>query len=201
MEYVQGESLLDRIRREGPLPLTVASAIVIQICKGLQEAHSKGIIHRDLKPENIVLQERSDKPDWVKIVDFGTAHLVEGDDRRLTAAGAVVGSALFMAPERLQDAAADERSDIYSVGAILFEALTARPIFTDDTVDTLLVSILAKSPEPPSCFRDEIATGSALDYVVQKALEKDPDKRYQTATEMRLDLEQIYNDLFLRRST
>src|SRR5262249_38211504 len=97
MEYVQGESLLDRIRREGPLPLTVASAIVIQICKGLQEAHSKGIIHRDLKPENIVLQERSDKPDWVKIVDFGTAHLVEGDDRRLTAAGAVVGSALFMA--------------------------------------------------------------------------------------------------------
>jgi len=201
MEYVQGEALIDKIEREGPLPITVACAIVIQICKGLQEAHSKGIIHRDLKPENIVLQERSDKPDWVKIVDFGTAHLLERDQRRLTAAGAVVGSALFMAPERLREDRADERSDIYSVGAILFEALTTRPIFTDEAVDTLLLSIVATVPDPPSCFRDDIAPGSALDHVVLKALDKDPERRYQTATEMRLDLEHIYNDLFLRRAT
>jgi len=201
MEYIRGEALINKIEREGPLPLALACAIVIQICKGLQEAHSKGIIHRDLKPENIVLQERSDKPDWVKIVDFGTAHLLEGDERRLTAAGAVAGSALFMAPERLQESRADERSDIYSVGAILFETLTSRPIFTDDSVNALLISILARVPDPPSSFRNDIAPGSAFDHVVLKALEKDPEKRYQTATEMRLDLERISNDLYLKRST
>ncbi|HEY9871547.1 MAG TPA: response regulator, partial [Candidatus Obscuribacterales bacterium] len=92
MEYLEGESLHKKIGQEGPLPLIASSAIMIQICRGLQEAHEKGIIHRDLKPENIVLQGRSDRADWVKVVDFGIANLLGADQPRLTDSGSVVGT-------------------------------------------------------------------------------------------------------------
>jgi len=136
----------------------------------------------------------------VKIVDFGLAHLLEGGQgRRLTAAGSIMGSALFVAPERLQEIPADARSDIYSLGAILFEALTARPLFEGETMEAVLINKLMNPPNPPSRYRQDIAPGSAFDSIVLKATDKDPDKRYQTATELRLELEQIHSQLLLRR--
>lgn len=198
MEYVQGESLHEKIEREGPLPLVTASAILIQICSGLQEAHGQGIIHRDLKPENIVLQSRSERADWVKIVDFGIAHLLEGG-QRLTQEDSLVGTVQFIAPERLRDIPPDARSDIYSLGVILFEMLTAEPLFEADTMQALLLKVVTDPPPPPSRYREDIAPGSAFDHLVLKAIEKDPDRRYQTAAEMRLELGHIHNQLLLNR--
>src|SRR4030095_4756826 len=188
MEYIQGEALQEKIKREGPLPLLTASAILIQICRGLQEAHSQGIIHRDLKPENIVLQSRSDRADWVKIVDFGLAQLLEGRQQRLTYEGSVVGTLQFIAPERLRDSPANERSDIYSLGVILFEMLTARPMFEAADAQALLIKAATEPAPPPSRFRNDIPPGSEFDQMVIKATQKDPDKRYQSAAEMRNEL-------------
>ncbi len=200
MEYIQGESLQEKIEREGPLPLAAASAILIQACKGLQEVHDLGILHRDLKPENIVLQPRSDRADWVKIVDFGIAHLLEDRQQRLTDEGAVVGTVQFIAPERLRDLPADARSDIYSLGVILFEMLTARPMFEANSVQSWLVKAVTEPPPPPSQYRKDIQPGSAFDKVVLKATEKDPNNRYQSCVEMRLELGQIQGQLQSRRT-
>jgi len=201
MEYVDGESLDERITRDGPAPLTAALVILIQICRGLHEAHSKGIIHRDLKPANILLQNRSDRADWVKIADFGMAHLTRGDQTRLTTKSRVMGTAEFTAPERLRDVPADERSDVYSLGVILFEVLTDRSIFEADTMESLLLKAALDPPEPPSRFRQDIPADSPLDRAVLKATEKNPDSRYQSAAEMRLELEQIHSQLLHSRET
>jgi serine/threonine protein kinase len=199
MEYIQGESLLDKIEREGPLSLTDASRILIQVCTGLQEVHNLGIIHRDLKPENIVLQKRVDRPDWVKIVDFGLAHLLEVTRPRLTNPDNVVGTLQFLAPERLTGAPADARSDVFSLGVILFEMLTAREPFEAESIEALQEALLYHQTQPPSLYREDIAPGSAFDRITEKATAKDPDQRYQSAAEMRLGLQQIHDQLVLRR--
>ena len=199
MEYIPGESLRDRMDRDGPMALATCAQILVQTCRGLQEAHNVGIIHRDLKPENILLQERTDRPDWVKIVDFGIANLVAGS-QRLTKTGSVVGTAEYMSPEQLRDVPVDTRADLYALGVILFEMLTARVPFEAESTEAVLLKQLLEAPEPPSKFRSDLSPGAPFDHVVLKAMEKDRDKRYQTATEMRLDLDQIYNQLILRRS-
>jgi len=200
MEYIQGESLQEKIEREGPLLLAAASGILIQACKGLQEVHALGIIHRDLKPENIVLQPRSDRADWVKIVDFGIASLHEGRQQRLTDEGSIVGTLHYIAPERLRDFPADVRSDIYSLGVILFEALTAKPMFEADSAQSLLIKVATEAAPPPSRYRQDIPPGSALDKIVVKATEKDPNDRFQTTAELRLALAQIQGQLQSQRT-
>ena len=194
MEHIDGQSLEDKICKEGPLPLTVTATIFLQMCSGLQEAHSQGIIHRDLKPDNVVLQSRSDRDDWVKIVDFGFAHLLEGQ-KRLTEVGKVVGSPGYLAPERLTGASPDVRTDIYSLGVILFETLTARPFIEADTMEALLIKAINGKPEPPSTYRQEIAAGSAFDTIVMKATDRNPSKRYQSVAEMLNELAAFRNQL------
>ncbi len=199
MEYIQGQSLREKITREGPLPFAITINILIQVCRGLQEAHNKGIIHRDLKPENILLRERSERADWVKLVDFGIARLVTSNSPKLTQAGALVGTPEYIAPERFRSSAADRRSDLYSLGVVLFEMLTNRGPYEADTLETVVLKALVEPIDPPSKFRKEIQPGSSFDRLVAKATAKNPDERHQTATELRLELEQLHNEVLLHR--
>lgn len=199
MEYIKGESLGDKIARQGALPFATAAGIIIQICRGLQEAHSVGIIHRDLKPDNILLQDRSDRPDWVKIVDFGISHLVQGS-KRLTKTGKMVGTPEYIAPEQLKDKPLDIRTDLYALGIILYETLTGRVPFEGESAESILMKHLLEPPPPLSLHNDDFAGGTPFDAIVTKALMKEPDERYQTATEFRLEVEEALNKVLLKRN-
>jgi len=201
MEYIQGESLREKIAREKQLPFATIVSILKQACRGLQEAHNKGIIHRDLKPENILLQERSERADWVKIVDFGIARLVASNSPKLTQAGALVGTPEYIAPERFRSSAADPRSDLYSLGVVLFEMLTNRGPYEADTLETVVLKALVEPIDPPSKYRKEIQPGSGFDRLVAKATAKNPEERHQTATELRMELEMVHNELMFHRRT
>lgn len=198
MEFIKGEALADKIGRQGALPLTTVANITIQICRGLQEAHTLGIIHRDLKPENILLQEKSDRPDWVKIVDFGISHLVAGS-KRLTKTGKMVGTPEYIAPEQLKDRPIDIRADIYSLGIIIYEMLAGTVPFTAESTEAVLMKHLLDDTPPVTNFRDDISDQSLFSKIVMKALQKNPDDRYQTATELRLDMEQALHQVLLNR--
>jgi serine/threonine protein kinase len=199
MEYIKGEPLSEKLRRNGPMPIKTVGNIIVQICRGLQEAHSVGIIHRDLKPENILLQEKSDRPDWVKIVDFGISHLAMGS-KRLTRTGKMIGTPEYIAPEQLRDRAIDVRTDMYSLGIMMYEMLAGRVPFDGDTAESVLMKHLLEPPPPLLDFRDDIPDDSLISKIVYKSLEKNPDDRYQSATDLRLDLERALSTEMLKRS-
>jgi serine/threonine-protein kinase len=156
------------------------------MCSGLEEAHSQGIIHRDLKPDNILLQDKTDRPDWVKIVDFGIAHLIDSNPKnRLTRAGIVIGTPEYMAPEQFTGKALDERTDIYALGLIFFEMLTGGVPFQSDEYELLMARRLMEPAPSISEFRKDIAAGSPVDVVIAKCLAHDPSQRYQTVGELR----------------
>jgi serine/threonine protein kinase len=188
MEFIKGDSLRSYIARCGALDLKEAITIVSQACAGLHEAHSQGIIHRDLKPENIMLREQSDRPDWVKIVDFGIAHLKQGG-HKLTATGIAVGTVDYMSPEYLQDKPIDHRADIYAMGIMLFELITGQCPFEGESCEAVLAKHLFTRPMPPSSFRKDMQPGCQLDLIVERALEKEPDERFQTTMELRKALQ------------
>jgi len=198
MEYIKGGALSDKLSKLGALPLTTVGNIIVQICRGLQEAHSIGIIHRDLKPENILLQERSDRPDWVKIVDFGISHAVEGS-KRLTKTGKMIGTPEYIAPEQLRDRALDVRSDIYATGVMMYEMITGQVPFDGETVEAILMKHLMDDPAPISTLREEVADDSFFSQITMRALRKNPDDRYQSITELRLDVEQALSNTMLKR--
>jgi serine/threonine protein kinase len=188
MEYIKGDSLRSYISRCGALDMKEAINIVSQVCAGLHEAHSQGIVHRDLKPENIMLREQSDRPDWVKIVDFGIAHLKQGG-HKLTATGIAVGTVDYMSPEYLQDKPIDQRADIYALGIMLFELLTGRCPFEGESCEAVLAKHLFSRAMPPSSFRKDMQAGCQLDIIIERALEKDPNERFQSTMEMRKALQ------------
>jgi len=199
MEYIKGEALADRIARTGDLPLVTVANIAIQICRGLQEAHSMNIIHRDLKPDNILLQEKSDRPDWVKIVDFGISHLAAGEAKRLTKTGRMVGTPEYISPEQLRDQPIDARTDLYSFGIILYEMLAGEVPFTAETAEAVLMKHLLSDVPSLTEHRPDIADDSPFGLIVHKLLQKNPDDRYDTATEVRLDIEQALNQTILKQ--
>lgn len=199
MEFIKGESLGDKIARQGALPCATGANIIIQICRGLQEAHNVGIIHRDLKPDNILLQDRTDRPDWVKIVDFGISHLAQGS-KRLTKTGKMVGTPEYIAPEQLKDKPIDIRTDLYALGIILYEMLTGRVPFEGESAESILMKHLLEPPPPMTELRDDLGDDNPFEEIVMKALNKDPDERYQTATEFRLDVERALNQTLLKRN-
>lgn len=184
MEYIKGDSLRTHIINSGALDFKEAIAIVSQACAGLSEAHNQGIVHRDLKPENIMLREQSNRPDWVKVVDFGIAHLKQGGSK-LTATGIAVGTVDYMSPEYLQDKPIDHRADIYALGIMLYELLTAHCPFEGESCEAILTKHLFQRPMPPSSVRTDMQPGCALDVIVERALEKEPEARYQSTMEMR----------------
>jgi serine/threonine protein kinase len=183
MEQLDGIDLADVLAHERRLDPARAAQITIQICRALEAAHAAGVIHRDLKPENIFLVARDGRADFVKVLDFGIARSL-GQESRLTNPGIAMGTPEYMAPEQALGGLADRRSDIYSVGALLYEMVTGIPPHGEDEE----VSVLKKQelPRPPRELRQEIP--EELDAVILKALEPDPAKRHQRMAAFEYDL-------------
>jgi serine/threonine protein kinase len=192
MEYVRGISLRELLTRRAPLPVYQALRILIQVCRGLQAAHEAGIIHRDLKPDNIIVQEDLNRPDAIKIVDFGIALLTHGSCERVTRDGMVIGTMEYISPEQLDDVQLDGRADVYALGVVLFELLTGELPFQASTPEAVMLKHLREAPRLPSSLRPNI---SALDQIVLKALAKNRDKRYESAAALRTELEQALLNL------
>jgi beta-lactam-binding protein with PASTA domain/predicted Ser/Thr protein kinase len=183
MEYVQGRTLRDVVRQEGPLMPERASEITQAVARALDAAHDAGLVHRDIKPGNIMLTREGE----VKVMDFGIARTSTGDT--LTQTAAVLGTASYLSPEQAQGSAVDARSDIYSLGCVLYEMLTGRAPFTGDSPVAIAYKHVREDPVPPSHLNGDVP--DALEAVVMKAMAKNPDNRYQTADELREDLERV----------
>jgi tRNA A-37 threonylcarbamoyl transferase component Bud32 len=190
MELLEGQSLLNILRRERHLNPVRALRIAMQIADSLTEAHEKGIIHRDLKPENIQLEQRHGHADFVKVLDFGIARTItEERERRLTRSGMVCGTAAYMSPEGAQARSTDERSDIYSLGVMLFEMLSGGlPFEGESTMEMMMAHVSERAPR----LRDAgIAVPRALDAVVWRMMAKEPDQRHDAVKTVRAELNAI----------
>lgn len=188
MEFVPGESL-DQILKRGTLSEKEVVRIGIQLFEALEEAHEQGVIHRDLKPGNILLTPK----EQVKVLDFGLAKFVETAVvspgslvESLTSEGSITGTVPYMSPEQLRGEELDERSDLYSAGAVLYELITGQRPFPETQVHLLIEAILHKSPTPPIAIKPAIS--SNLDNVIQKSLKKSSQQRYQSASSFLDDL-------------
>ena len=184
MEELKGEDLRSKFARERTLEPDVASAIASQVLRALVRAHAAGIVHRDLKPDNVFLCRRDDGSLLVKLVDFGISKLDRGTlSERLTRRGTVLGSAYYMSPEQAQASdAVDQRADLYSVGAILFEMLTGRPPHTGPTLESVLVQICTQAAPSVTSLRPD--TPPVLARSIARSLEREPDARFANAAEM-----------------
>jgi tetratricopeptide (TPR) repeat protein len=176
MEYVEGETLRDRLHRQSRLGVEEAARLVARVAAGLDYAHEHGIVHRDIKPANVFLGNDGS----VKVGDFGVA-LVH-DKSKLTDGTAMVGTPAYMSPEQIQGQGVDRRSDVFSLGCMLFEMLAGRPPFVDQSVMALLFQIVHN--EPPSFAQLGIEVPEDIDQVVHRALAKAPDRRYERARDM-----------------
>lgn len=176
MEYVEGISLAQLIKQGRALSIEQAVQIVIQICRGLDFAHSKEVIHRDIKPGNILLSEDFQT---VKITDFGIARL---DNTALTQTDRLTGTPHYMSPEQCRGEELDGRSDLFAVGALLYELLTRQKAFVGDSVATVMHQVLHTSPYPPALVDGTIPEG--LSSVAMQALEKEVDDRFASGQEM-----------------
>jgi serine/threonine protein kinase len=195
MEYIQGISLDDEIASKGPLDWQRTCKIGSQICGSLRNAHNNGIIHRDMKPENVMLCEKGDEKDFVKVLDFGIAKTLDDDgtDQRkaLTKTGMVFGTPQYMSPEQIRGEKIDARSDIYSVGVILYQMLTGTLPFKADTPMGLLTKHLMDKPPAFSTINPQNKVPEALETLVMKTLEKEADKRPQTMKELGAALDEL----------
>ncbi|MET0832469.1 MAG: Stk1 family PASTA domain-containing Ser/Thr kinase [Actinomycetota bacterium] len=185
MEYVEGRTLKDVIRAEGPLYPERAAEVCADVCSALIAAHARGLIHRDIKPGNVMLTPEGK----VKVMDFGIARATTSET--ITQTAAVVGTAQYISPEQAQGQTVDYRSDLYSVGCCLYEMLTGTVPFTGATPVAIAYRHVREDPTPPRMLNPDVP--APLEAITLKAMSKLPDNRYQTAAEMHDDLERFRN--------
>jgi serine/threonine protein kinase len=191
MDYLDGQSLDERIESVGMLPLESVLNMFIQVCGALNAAHDAGIIHRDIKPSNIMLTTGKSETDVVKVVDFGLAKMLEPgeDNHKLTKTGEVFGTLLYMSPEQCLGHPLDPRTDIYSVGCTMYEALIGVPIFRANSPFELMSKHINTMPEPFGAVAPHIDCPLAVEAIVMKTLAKNRDERHQTIGELQKELE------------
>jgi serine/threonine protein kinase/beta-lactam-binding protein with PASTA domain len=182
MEYVEGETLRDVIRREGRLSPQRAMSLSADVCGALDFSHRNGIVHRDVKPGNVMITPEG----AVKVMDFGIARAVSDSAATMTSTAAVIGTAQYLSPEQARGEGVDARSDVYSVGCMLFELLTGAPPFTGDSPVAVAYQHVREDPRLPSSINPQVPP--ELDAIVLKSMSKNPANRYQSAAEMRNDL-------------
>jgi serine/threonine-protein kinase len=194
-EYIEGETLRVRVSKEKPMSLAEVLDVSIGVANALAAAHEAGIIHRDIKPENIMV-----RPDgYVKVLDFGLAKLLDTPAGSTdTNTGAIMGTLMYLSPEQAHGSMPDGRSDIYSLGAVMYEMLTRRPPIVTNSFVELAHAVAYTQPEPPSRFAHKMPPD--LDRIVMKTLEKDPAKRYQSARELLGDLRALRRELEMEGS-
>src|SRR3954463_14404517 len=182
MEYLEGRTLKELLVRRGPTPIPVAIDYTRQILAAVGFAHRGGIVHRDIKPHNVVVA-----PDGrLKVTDFGISR---AGTSQMTEAGSIIGTAQYLSPEQAKGAQVDHRSDIYSVGVVLYELLTGEVPFTGDTPVEIAMKHLSQAPQRPSELRPGILHD--IDSITLRALAKDPEDRYASAEEMDADLARV----------
>jgi serine/threonine protein kinase len=202
-EYVEGETLGRRLKRSGPMSVGEALDVALQVANALEAAHTAGIIHRDIKPENIMLRPEG----LVKVLDFGLAKLIGAPaptfdagfptaNLSQTATGMLSGTVQYMSPEQAQGQEVDARGDIWSLGVVLYEMVTGHPPFTGPTMSEVRAAILKDNPLPLAEFTSSVPW--ELERIERKAFAKSLEERYASATEMRLDLKKLDEELKLR---
>jgi beta-lactam-binding protein with PASTA domain len=182
MEYVEGDTLRDVLRREGVLSPERAMNFAADICNALDFSHRNGIVHRDVKPGNVMVTPQG----TVKVMDFGIARAVSDSAATMTSTAAVIGTAQYLSPEQARGESVDARSDVYSVGCLLYELVTGAPPFTGDSPVSVAYQHVREDPKLPSSVNPAIPP--ELDAILLKALSKNPANRYQSAADMRNDL-------------
>lgn len=189
MEYLEGQALANVIEAKGRLEIRSFINIFTQICDGLQHAHLKGVVHRDVKPSNVMITKSDSGTDMAKVLDFGIAKRhMESSHEDLTPTGNVLGSPAYIAPEQCAGSEADPRSDIYSLGCVMYEALTGQPPFVHESAIKVLLMQLSEPPPPLNMICPDAQVPSELETIIMRCLEKDPNVRYQNASELGADL-------------
>lgn len=180
MEYIEGQTLEDLIKKKVRFNYRIIAQIITQICSALDYAHERGIVHRDIKPANIMAM----KDYRIKVMDFGIARI---DSNSMTKTGIAMGTPNYISPEQLKGQEIDRRADIFSLGVVMYEMLLGRRPFKGENITSLMYSILNHTPEKPSSINPQVPL--LFDHIVARALEKDPARRYQKATEITADLQ------------
>ncbi|GAA4383669.1 Stk1 family PASTA domain-containing Ser/Thr kinase [Tsukamurella soli] len=182
MEYVDGETLRDVLRRDGTIAPRTAMTWMADVCAALDFSHKNGIVHRDMKPANVMLSKAGE----IKVMDFGIARAMSDPSASMTQTAAVIGTAQYLSPEQARGESVDARSDVYAAGCVLFELLTGEPPFTGDSPVAVAYQHVREDPRTPSAVLSSVPP--ELDSIVLKAISKNPANRYQSAGEMRQDL-------------
>ena len=191
MDLLVGTPLSDYLAENERVSLNDAIPLLTQVCSALGEAHRHGVVHRDVKPENIVLVERSGQKLYPMVVDFGIARIVEeSESAKITRTGTVCGSPTYMSPEQCTSSKVDSRSDIYSIGIVIYETLTGEVPFHSDELIRVMSMHLSEPPKPLNQVKPGLLFPDALEEVVNKALSKNPNDRFQTMEEMAAALEE-----------
>jgi serine/threonine-protein kinase len=192
MELLSGTNLADEIESKKAYAVADAVPILRGVLDALDAAHAHQIVHRDIKPQNIFLVRTDGGATEVKVLDFGVAKVAgPSTEEQLTRSGTVLGTPEFMAPEQATGSGADHRSDLYAVACVAYAMLCGRPPFLDSWPMRVVMKQAFEAPVPPSRLRPELALTPGVDLLMARALEKKPDDRYQSATEMRAALEAL----------